>query len=101
MAGKPNQGKTLVPKMTQYNQKERETMVGLPGNELQSTGWSNTSTAAPQTHKIPIAKHGCTIQLDRDSKHEFTRVNNKIITPSYIYASVKKMSMVKLHWQAD
>ena len=34
MAGKPNQEKTLVPKMTQYNQNKRETMVGLPGNEL-------------------------------------------------------------------
>ena len=38
MTGKPNQEKTLVPKMTQYNQKERETMVGLPGNELAVKG---------------------------------------------------------------
>ena len=38
MEGKPNQKKTLVPKMTQYNQKERETLVGLPGNELKVDG---------------------------------------------------------------
>ena len=84
MVGKPNQGRTLVPKMTHKIKRKEKPWLAYLENELQSTRWSNTSTAAPQTHEIPTAKHGCTVRLDRDSKREFTRVNNKIITPSYI-----------------
>ena len=65
MVGKPN------PKTRPYFQKIKrkgKIMVGLPGNKLQSTRRiSKSSTETPPTNKIPTARYGRTVRIDKDS----------------------------------
>ena len=66
MTGKPNQGKTLVPKMTHKIKRKEKPWLAYLENKLQSMGRSETSKAVLQMNKILIAKHIGTVRLDKD-----------------------------------